>query len=841
MNSQPSNHYSLKILAVAGFEIDVIDFTLHETLGRPFAADIRVTSARQDINLVSLLDRYALFSIHGPHPDAALFPETPPQLLRRWRGVVSHARRLSASRDEALYELRIESRLARLGEGRYSRIFQHQSVPEIIEAVLRRHDYRGHEITWKLRPAFSQGGEAYPKLEYVTQYQESDLDFIHRLAEKAGLYYYLVTEADSAAWETIVFGDDVDAYVRTGRDPAQPPQGGVKLKLRPQAGMADNEETLSRFELAAQPIRAQIQRNDYNYRSADTRLLSQGGPADNTPGARGVDYLWGEHYKDPAQGLRAVRIAQQREHCRQWVAAGDGNCLQAFAPGQIFKHDGPTLAPAPDGWLLISVQHQGGRRDAYRNAFSATPADRPYRQELFTPAPNIAGALPARVVAPEKTHYGAIDLQGRYCVRMPFDLDEWSPGGDSRPLRLARPYAGPEYGQHFPLHQGTEVLVSFVLGDVDRPYISGCLHNSELTDSNPGAYWDSRNLIRTWANNKLRLEDRKGEEHIKLATEFDKSQLNLGHLVNGQRAPRGQGFELRTDGWGALRATKGLFITTDDQPKAGGKQLDMQAAQADLDNALSNMQTLADMAAQARALAADIEQQRQLMADRLSDLQKSALLAHAPDGIGLSSGQHLQLAAGGNLIATAGGHADIGAIKRFTVAAGEALSLFAHRLGAKLIAAQGKVEIQAQQDDIELAALKQIRIISSGDEIIIAANKKLTLQCGGSYLTLDSCKVEAGTRGDIKLHGASLSAPGPASMPTPAYDFPSAKVVEPRDHYFTLSNPSSGKPHAGMPYTITEPDGVTHRGQTDGSGKTQTIKSSYAKSQLKIVFEPQGE
>ncbi|BBH12435.1 type VI secretion system Vgr family protein [Chromobacterium haemolyticum] len=837
----PQQHYHLKIAELPAELLSVESFTLRESLGRPFAADIRVTSARQDIDLVSLLDRYALFSIHGPHPDATLFPETPPQLLRRWRGVVSHARRLSASRDEALYELRIESQLARLGEGRYSRIFQHQSVPDIIEAVLRRHDYRGHEITWKLRPLFGQDHNPYPKLEYVTQYQESDLDFIHRLAEKAGLYYYLVTDPKSAAWETIVFGDDVDAYVRTGRDPAQPPQGGVKLKLRPQAGMADNEETLSRFELAAQPIRAQIQRKDYNYRDANQPLLAEGGPPANTPGARGVDYLWGEHYKDPAQGQRAVLIAQQREHCRQWIAAGDGNCLQAFAPGQIFKHDGPALAPAPDGWLLVSVQHQGGRRDAYRNAFTATPADRPYRQELSTAVPNITGALPSRIVAPEKTHYGAIDLQGRYCVRLPFDLDEWSPGGDSRPLRLARPYAGPEYGQHFPLHQGTEVLVSFVLGDVDRPYISGCLHNSELTDSNPGAHWDSRNLIRTWANNKLRLEDRQGQEHIKLATEYDKSQLNLGHLVNGQRAPRGQGFELRTDGWGALRAAKGLFLSTDAQPKAGGKQLDMQAAQADLDSALSNMQTLADMAAQARALAADIEQQRQLMADRLSELQKSTLLAHAPDGIGLSSGQHLQLAAGGNLIATAGGHADIGAIKRFTVAAGEALSLFAHRLGAKLIAAQGKVEIQAQHDAIELAALKQIRIISSGDEIIIAANKKLTLQCGGSYLTLDSCKVEAGTRGDIKLHGASLTAPGPASMPTPAYDFPSAKVVEPRDHYFTLNNPASGKPHAGMPYTITEPDGVIHRCQTDGSGKTQTIKSSYAKSQLKIVFEPQGE
>ncbi|PTU67964.1 type VI secretion system tip protein VgrG, partial [Chromobacterium sp. Panama] len=173
--------------------LSVESFTLDETLGRPFAADIRFTSAQQDIDLVSLLDRYALFSIHGPHPDAALFPDTPPQLLRRWRGVVSHAQRLSASRDEALYQVRVESQLARLAEGRFSRIFQQQTVPDIIETVLRRHGYRGHEVAWRLRPLFGQDPNPYPKLEFVTQYQESDLDFIHRLAEKAGLYYYLLT------------------------------------------------------------------------------------------------------------------------------------------------------------------------------------------------------------------------------------------------------------------------------------------------------------------------------------------------------------------------------------------------------------------------------------------------------------------------------------------------------------------------------------------------------------------------------------------------------------------------------------------------------------------------
>ena len=132
------------------------------------------------------------------------------------------------------------------------------------------------------------------------------------------------------------------------------------------------------------------------------------------------------------------------------------------------------------------------------------------------------------------SRYAYIDDMGRYRVKLPFDLDEWSPGGESRPVRLAKPYAGPEYGIHFPLHEGTEVMLSFVQGNPDRPYISGVMHDSAHPDHIP-ADWNTRNVIRTWANNKLRMEDQKGQEHIKLATDYQKSQLNLGHIVDSSR------------------------------------------------------------------------------------------------------------------------------------------------------------------------------------------------------------------------------------------------------------------------------------------------------------------
>ncbi|WP_172678467.1 type VI secretion system Vgr family protein, partial [Yersinia frederiksenii] len=122
----------------------------------------------------------------------------------------------------------------------------------------------------------------------------------------------------------------------------------------------------------------------------------------------------------------------------------------------------------------------------------------------------------------------------------------------------------------FPLVQGTEVAIAFHDGDPDRPYIAHALHDSRHTDHVTEKN-NTRNVIRTPAFNKLRMEDKRGEEHIKLSTEYGgKTQLNLGHNVDAQRVLRGEGAELRTDDWVSIRGGKGVFISADKQPSAGG-------------------------------------------------------------------------------------------------------------------------------------------------------------------------------------------------------------------------------------------------------------------------------
>ncbi len=376
--------------------------------------------------------------------------------------------------------------------------------------------------------------------------------------------------------------------------------------------------------------------------------------------------------------------------------------------------------------------------------------------------PRITGILPARVMSPDNYKYAYLTPQGWYRIQLPFDLDSWSPGGTSRPVRLAKPYAGRDYGHHYPLIDGTEVAVIHTEGDPDRPVIIGALHDSQHQDHINNEN-NTRNIIRTAGRNELRMEDREGTEHVHLTTPFQTSELNLGQIVNDAREKRGEGAELRTDGHAAVRAAKGVLVSAEAQQNAAGKQLDMQDADATLQQAIDIMHSLNDSANAARTWLAELDQQRALIEQKLRDFQKPVIVATAPEGVGIASGQHMQLAARKQMFITAGDGLDVGVFKRITATAGEAISLFAVKLGIRIFAGKGKVQIQAQGDAMELMALKNVSIGSSTGEVTITGSKGITLGDGaGAYVKIADGRIEiASPSGQIEVKG-NLNISGPA-------------------------------------------------------------------------------
>ena len=259
------------------------------------------------------------------------------------------------------------------------------------------------------------------------------------------------------------------------------------------------------------------------------------------------------------------------------------------------------------------------------------------------------------------------------------------------------------------------------------------------------------------------MEDRQGQEHIKLATDYQKSQLNLGHIVDSNRNKRGEngeGFELRTDGWGAVRAGKGILVSAQNQD-ANGKVLDMDDAISQLEQALSLAKSLNKAAQTANNHNTDEETQRGRLKDALKDLKEAGLIQTAPAGIATATEQSQLHTANENIHLVSGANTDITAGQSLTAHAAESVNLFAQSSGIKMQANQGKVEVQAQNDELQLNALKDATLTSSAGKITIAAKEEILITCKGAYIKLSNGEVEIGSPKVVRVR-APLVVNGPA-------------------------------------------------------------------------------
>ncbi|WP_434575151.1 type VI secretion system tip protein VgrG [Pseudomonas sp. Z3-6] len=810
--------------------LDVLAFVGEEHLSRPYHYRIEFTCTERDLVPTDLLKRDAHFSLYPMPPPPTPKGFKPPVIkpLRTFHGAVTEFKRLSGSHDEARYEITLQPRFALLDRGKQFRIYQYQSVPEIVEHILRtRHDFLGQHFYFNVV-------RKYPRREQVMQYDESDLAFIERLLAEVGIWYRIVSD-DRLGIDVVEFHDDQRHYQR-----------GVELPCRPPSGLTSNgQDAVWQLQTAHQVVEKHINFRAYNHREAYAFL---DGEVDHTRGAKGT-YGEAYHYAEPytvlgdryaldedlqsESGFFYARLRHER-YLNDHVRLSGTTTSATLAPAQLLKITGGAPQAFDPGAVIVGLRTEAARDRSFIATFQAIPYSETvcFRPALL-PKPRISGTIPARVNHPETNPpYADLDFEGRYKVRFLFDRDTWESARSSAWLRLARPYGGDTHGLHFPLQAGTEVAVAFEQGDPDRPYIAHALHDNEHPDL-VTARNERRNVLRTPTNNKLRMDDTRGQEHVKLSTEHSgKSQLNLGHLVDAERKKRGEGFELRTDGWGAIRGGKGVFISADEQPRAQGQVLEMNAATDRLQQATDQLESLSNDAQASRADPADVAAQLQLLRQDLEQLKSSVLLLSAPHGIALTSGKHLQLAAQHNLMLNAGGEADLSVVKRLFIGVGQGLSLFVRKLGLKLIANQGPVTVQAQNDSLELMARHGLDITSTEDEIRIVAKKKITLNAGGSYITLDEGVIESGTLGDFVVRSANFEyVKGAASMKAAHPDYPQRLFKQPLRLRLPQTPNASGQGWAGMPYTL-KADGVpVQQGVLDGSGQLtiahQVVTRSY--------------
>ncbi len=764
------NHH---LLSVKGCEagLDVLAFEGDEALSQPFRYRIEFTSADHAISKEMMLMKAASLTLQAPVAQG--FGINVQQPVRVIQGVVTGFERLSTSRDETHYALTLQPRLALLNRSHQNAIYQDQSVPQIVEKILReRHGLRGQDFLFSLT-------KTYPRREQVMQYGEDDLRFITRLLGEVGIWFRFTADTRLHI-DVAEFCDSQQGYEKGLTLPSVPPSG------QQSAGVDAVWEMACRHRVVEQ----QVSTRDYNYREATADMNAQVDVTRGETTTFGEAYHWGDNYLTagnvhdrhpaPESGAFYARLRHERYLNGQTRMQATTSC-PTLCPGQVLKvTGGEEVAGEFAEGVLVTAMHSHARRDAdFAVEFAGIPdsPDVGYRPEPGA-RPVMAGTLPARVTSTrENDTYGHIDKHGRYRVNMLFDRARWETGFESLWVRQSRPYAGDTYGLHLPLLAGTEVAIGFEDGNPDRPYIAGVLHDSAHGD-HVTIRNDKRNVLRTPANNKIRLDDERGKEHIKLSTEYGgKSQLNLGHLVDSDRQPRGEGFELRTDSWGAIRAQKGIFISADGQAQAQGQVLAMEPAVSLLKGAANQVTEWGSLTQTHHNVIPDTGPLSALTTGA-SDLKQPTLLMSAPQGIAAVTPETTLLHSGNGLYLQSLGEVNITTAQRCSLNASQAISLLAQQEGMRLVSAKGPLQVESHGDILSLTALKDITVQSTQGHLQLTAKNGITLGCGGAYIRLTP-------QGEVQIHGPGVISlkgqhdlQGPVSEAFPLPELPASVCKE---------------------------------------------------------------
>jgi len=510
-------HFSLTLEGPdPGFQ--VLALQGRERISQPFVFELELVCERANLDLDALL-----------HTPAFL------QLASDGSGIHGQIQRIAqgdSGRRLIHYQVSLRPRLAYLEQRINQRIFQHLSVPQIIARVLQEHGILGDSQQFHL-------GTAYPERLYCVQYDESDLHFIQRLCAEEGIHYHFQHSRDG---HLLVFGDDQTVF------PKRAP-----VAYQQDSGLVASDPVIKGFELRFETRPHRVTRRDYDFEKPRLHMQAACKPEGKSREPDLEDYDYPGRFTDRERGKHLARRALERHRSDYRLACGRSDQPNLLS-GHFLALTGHPHPAWNDLWLLTEITHEGrqpqvleesitsdtpprdGFHQGYRNRFTATPWDVPYRPPLEHPKPRILGSQTAKVTGPpdEDIH---TDAYGRVKVQFHWDRDGQGNDKSSCWLRVSSAWAGAWYGGIAIPRVGMEVLVTFLEGDPDQPLITGCLYHKENVVPYPLPQHKTRSTFKTLSSpggggfNELRIEDKKGAEQIFIHAQRDWDQ----HIEHDQK------------------------------------------------------------------------------------------------------------------------------------------------------------------------------------------------------------------------------------------------------------------------------------------------------------------
>lgn len=459
------------------------------------------------------------------------------------------------------------------------------------------------------------------------------------------------------------------------------------------------------------------------------------------------------------------------------------------------------LQPTSTLNFLQNQERQGNQLSLIRRQIKLVPD---YQPLVHRPA---VYPQRARVVGSENEEIH-VDEWGRIKVRFLFTRAEdhahdTGAGSnendtDSAWVDVLTPWAGEQYGTRFLPRVGELVVIDFFDGHVDRPFVIGRIHEGQRSPTKfdvKGQLPATRNLsgirskeVAGSGFNQLRFDDTTGQISAQLQSSHGTSQLNLGNLSHPKNEEtsqgRGEGFELRTDHYGAVRAGQGMLISTYAQEQAQSQHLSAKEASHQLNGNLNNVKALSEVVNNQQTdplegldkLKQFVEQIEQEDQSKATAFKQAMMILSAPDSIALSSNADIYLSADGQISHYAEESINFSTQNNLIAHAQNRMSLFAAKAGIEIIAAKQKIEAQAQSDDIDLIAKKEIRVISTEDTIHINSPKKIILTGGSSQIEIGN-NILFKTGGLFEAKAGQHRFESGANVVAPKVSLPTAKTL----------------------------------------------------------------
>ncbi|RZG76429.1 type VI secretion system Vgr family protein [Acinetobacter sp. WCHAc060025] len=453
-----------------------------------------------------------------------------------------------------------------------------------------------------------------------------------------------------------------------------------------------------------------------------------------------------------------------------------------------------------------------------------------------------------------------VDEWGRIKVRFLFTrTDDHSHDGgagsndndtDSAWVDVLTPWAGEGYGARFLPRKDELVVIDFFDGNIDRPFVTGRIHEAQRNPTKfdiKGQLPDTKKLSGIRSKevdgegfNQLRFDDTTGQISTQLHSSHGATQLNLGNLSHPKEKAesdgRGEGFELRTDQWGGIRAPKGILITTEIASNASGSHLDRKNLQKNIEKSLGINTTIKNAAKGHQTTEPELELQESLKSElpNWNESDTTPFIAiDAKDSIILDADKGIVAQAKQNIDISTERNVQIFSGKGFLANVLDKISLFAKAAGIKIKAGQGPVEIEAQADSMKIASQELMHVYAINDFVKVESGKGILLASGGGYIKIEGGNIDIVCPGTISLKAGQVKVMPGSNLSTDLAAMP--KLQMDYDEQFVIRN----KVGATMPntkYRIKTGDGKIIEGVTDSEGKTEKVTGmSMTKAILTIL------